>query len=113
MKMLFIETKNFTKTKNDFISKAKLLEEDYFQLKKELTKNPLIGVVIPGTNGIRKIRLKSASQGKSGGFRICYYYLMHNLEIYLLLLYAKNIQENLTSEQKKIFKGFVNALKEK
>lgn len=111
--MLFIEAKNFTKAKNDLISKTKLLEEDYIQLKRELAENPFIGAVIPGTNGIRKIRLKSASQGKSGGFRICYYYLMLGSEIYLLLLYAKNVQENLTQEQKKILKGFVNELKKK
>lgn len=61
--------------------------------------------------GIRQIRLKSAGKGKSGGFRVCYYYLVDEA-LYLILIYAKNEQENLSAEQKKELKSLVKELKE-
>jgi hypothetical protein len=57
------------------------------------------------------VRLKSASRGKSGGFRVCYYDVTRKNEIYLLMIYAKNQQENLTAEDKKDFKALVNILR--
>jgi len=68
--------------------------------------------MIPGTGGVRKTRLKSASKGKRGGFRVCYYF--HDVgsgELYLIALYAKNEQENLTSDEKKELKAFANTIK--
>jgi len=62
-------------------------------------------------NGIRKVRLKSASRGKSGGFRICYYYLVLNDEIFLLYIYAKNNKEDLNSRDKTTLKEYVRFLK--
>jgi hypothetical protein len=68
--------------------------------------------VIPGLGGIRKIRLKSSSKGKSGGFRICYFYYQENEGLYFIWIYAKNEQENLTPDQKKLLKGILNEIKE-
>ena len=68
--------------------------------------------MIPGTGGTRKIRLKGFSTGKSGGFRVCYYYLIEN-SLYLLLIYAKNEQENLTTDEKKQLRTLVKTLKGK
>ena len=56
-------------------------------------------------------RLKSASRGKSGWSRICYYDVISRNEIYLLLIYAKNQQEDITAEDKKDFKKLVNELR--
>lgn len=64
--------------------------------KKSLAENPEQGDVITGTGGIRKIRLKSASKGKSGGFRVCYLNIEDQLILFLLFIYAKNEKENLS-----------------
>lgn len=70
-----------------------------------------MGEVVPGTSGVRKIRLKSSSCGKSGGFRICYYDITQNNKIILILIYAKNVQENLTMEQKKSLREIVSIIR--
>ena len=111
MKRKIFQTKNFSKTVDNLLKKRLLKSDNFHTFQRELAENPEVGDIIPGTGGIRKTKLKSATKGKSGGFRICYYYLVVNEEIYLLLIYAKNIQENLTIEEKKILKEFVNTLK--
>jgi hypothetical protein len=60
---------------------------------------------------VRKARLKSSSRGKSGGFRVCYYDVTQKGKIYLLLIYPKNVQEDLTPEDKKTLKELVNILR--
>ncbi len=85
--------------------------KDYENLKKELSDSPECGDVITGTGGVRKIRLKSASRGKSGGFRVCYYYLTQDREIFLIDIYAKNEKENLTIEDKKSFREIIDMIK--
>ena len=86
--------------------------EDFNTFKSVLAENPEMGALIIGTGGVRKTRLKSASKGKSGGFRVCYYF--HDVgtgEIYLLDLYAKNEKEDITPHQKQELKALANAIK--
>lgn len=97
-------TKLFNKLIAPLLKSRKILQEDFDDFKEELAKNPDIGDVIPGTSGVRKARLKSASRGKSGGSRVCYYDITEVNSIYLLFIYTKSQQENLTSEEKKTLK---------
>lgn len=106
-----IETRSFSKEVESLVKKRLLSLEDFAEFKKELSDNPEKGSLIVGTGGVRKTRLKSPSKGKSGGFRVCYYYLNKHEELFLLDIYAKSEQENLTSEQKKVLKEFVSFLK--
>jgi mRNA-degrading endonuclease RelE of RelBE toxin-antitoxin system len=60
-----------------------------------LLENPTLGSVIPGTTGVRKLRVRNSDliQGKSGGYRMLYYIEDHQSQrLYLLLLYAKSDQ---------------------
>ena len=112
MNIEIIETRDFIKILNLLLKRRKLLDEDYIDFKKKLVGCPDSGDTISGTGGIRKIRLKSPSGGKSGGFRICYYYILNRDKIYLLYIYPKNEQEDLSIEDKKILKQAVTILKE-
>jgi len=47
--------------------------EEYRQLQGVLVINPLAGVVIKNSGGLRKLRWRSAGKGKSGGIRLIYY----------------------------------------
>lgn len=107
-----IQIKLFTKTLDGLIKKRQLLEDDFDEFKKELVKNPELGDLVPGGGGVRKTRLKSATGGKSGGFRVCHYHLVTKDRIFLLLMYAKNVKEDLTMEEKKTLKKIVKMLKE-
>ncbi len=106
-----IETKAFTKEIEGLLKKGSLLSEDYTDFKTALTSSPDLGNIIVGAGGVRKVRLKSASRGKSGGFRVCYYFLVNQNHIYLLWIFAKNKQENLTKEEKDVLKSLVKKLK--
>jgi len=39
-----------------------------------LARNPECGAVIPGTGGVRKVRIALEGRGKSGGARVIYYF---------------------------------------
>jgi hypothetical protein len=111
MKRKVIQTRNFGKTIDSLFKKRHLLKEDFDVFQKELVENPELGDRIPGTGGVRKARLKSSTRGKSRGFRVCYYDISQKERLYLLLIYAKNEQESLTMEEKKILKELVGFLK--
>ena len=54
------------------------------------------GDLIPGGGGIRKVRFAIGGKGKSGGVRIIYYYHNERVPTFLLAVFAKNEQANLT-----------------
>jgi len=60
-----------------------------------------------GTGGCRKIRWAKDGSGKSGGIRVIYYWITEDHQIYMLLAFAKNEQENLTAEQRKVLQKLV------
>ena len=55
-----------------------------------------------GARGLRKIRVAAKGHGKRGGARVIYYYFMSESRIGMLLAYPKNVQDDLSSEQKKM-----------
>ncbi|QTA80917.1 putative toxin-antitoxin system, toxin component, RelE/RelB-like [Desulfonema limicola] len=67
-----------------------------------LLNNPLLGVLIPGGSGIRKLRIRNsdAKRGKSGSYRMLYYFEDQEAgSIFLLLLYAKSDKENVQAHE--------------
>ena len=53
-----VETPIFTRRLNDIFD-----EDEKAELINHLADNPLAGVVIPGTNGVRKMRFASSGRG--------------------------------------------------
>jgi len=90
-----------------------LLEEDFNLFERHLIEYPESGDLIIGTGGIRKIRLKSLSGGKSGGFRVCYFDNPKDEELFLILIYPKSQKEDLSNEEKKMLKDLTSILKGK
>jgi hypothetical protein len=86
----FIETRLFTRLVNDYLS-----DEEYWELQTTLLENPEAGAVIAGTGGVRKMRWAPSHRGKRGGLRIIYYFRSAQGVIWLLTLYAKNVNENI------------------
>ena len=81
-------------------ARASLSEEERQQLTIYLARNPAVGDLIPGTGGLRKLRWAGKGKGKSGGYRVIYYYFNEAIPVYLLAIYAKNQQVDLTPQQK-------------
>ena len=111
MKRLFVQTRSFSADIDDLISHKKLSKEDYEAFEKRLMENPEEGDVIPGTGGLRKTRLKSATKGKSGGFRVCYLDCKETAKIFLILIYGKNEMENISQKDKGVLKSLVETIK--
>lgn len=107
MTRLFIHTEPFRKC----WKAMGLSDNDLSVLEKQLLQNPKAGDVIEGTGGARKIRINlNDNRGKSGGGRVIYVDIFEKSKIYLLFAYPKNIQENLTSEQKKPIRNLIEAI---
>lgn len=113
MKRRITQLRSFEKNLNDLIAKNKVLPDDFKEFKEKLAEHPDMGPPIPSTGGVRKTRLKSASKGKRGGFRVCYLDDPFRNEIFLLVLYPKNAQEDLTNEEKKDLKQIAIILRER
>jgi len=71
--------------------------------------DPTCGDVIPGTGGLRKVRIGQGERGKRGGARVIYYFYSANFPLLLLGLYAKNEKSDLSAREKK---KLVDAVKE-
>lgn len=65
-----------------------------------LGAHPKAGDLIEGTGGIRKLRWGRSGRGKRGGVRVIYYYHSELMPLYLLTLFAKNKQDNLSKAER-------------
>lgn len=100
--MVIVETSIFTRQVQSYLS-----EDEYRQLQVALVTRPEMGVVIPGSGGLRKVRWSIHGRGKRGGVRIIYYWAISQDRILMLLMYAKNDQEDLSPDQLKVLRRFV------
>ena len=100
--MVFIETPVFTRR-----ILGLLPDESYHELQVALTLRPETGVVIQGGGGLRKVRWHVPAGGKRGGLRIIYYWVTADETIYMLLVYPKSKQDDLTSDQVRALRNVV------
>jgi hypothetical protein len=73
----------------------------------ELLANPRAGDVIVNTAGVRKVRAVQDHRGKSGSARVVYLYVEEQRTVYFVLAFPKNVQANLTADQKKLVRALV------
>lgn len=97
--MKIIETPVFTRRLKDILN-----DEEYRELQNYIIANPYSGKIIPHSNGLRKLRWSGSGRGKRGGSRIIYYWFSEKEIIFMLLIYPKSVQDELTNEQLKILK---------
>lgn len=71
---------------------------------------PESGVLIAQTGGVRKIRIAREGQGKSGSFRVIYYYTKNN-PILLFTVFGKNERTNISDADKKALYKIVQSIK--
>jgi hypothetical protein len=95
-----------------FLERAKnvLIDSERADLVAYLASNPEAGQVIPGTGGARKLRWATAGQGKRGGARTIYYYHSDAMPLFLLDIYAKNQNVNLSETDKRALKRLLPIL---
>ncbi len=100
--MRFVETPVFTASLRGTLS-----DEAYRALQVALLLRPEQGARMPGSGGLRKVRWTGSGRGKRGGVRILYYWHPAEETFYMLLVYAKNVQDDLTTAQLKRLRRLV------
>jgi hypothetical protein len=73
-----------------------------------LVVNPEAGDVIPASGGVRKLRWGVSGRGKRGGLRVIYLLRRHNDEVWMLMLYAKNVADNIPAKVLKKIKEAID-----
>jgi mRNA-degrading endonuclease RelE of RelBE toxin-antitoxin system len=58
--------------------------------------------VIPGAGGFRKVRWARRGKGKSGGFRVVYFFLAKPGRIYMVAIYAKSRVDTLSAADQNV-----------
>jgi mRNA-degrading endonuclease RelE of RelBE toxin-antitoxin system len=92
--VIFSESPVFTKAVLLILS-----EDDYFGLQDLLIDTPDAGDVIPGSEGLRKIRVASGGKGKRGGSRVIYYWYFDPEKIQFCRIYEKSNQTDLSKAE--------------
>jgi hypothetical protein len=84
---------------NDCAKNTLSLENEIKALGEELRTNPTMGT--PIGHSCYKIRLavESKGKGKSGGARVITHYYFHSNTVYLLSIYDKGEQENISAAE--------------
>jgi hypothetical protein len=70
--------------------------------------NPETGTIIPRSGGLRKIRWRMPGRGKRGGIRVIYCWKETKNRLYMLFLYPKNVQSDLTTSQLKVLRELIS-----
>ena len=95
--MEFIETPAFTNA-----LRRQMDDESYRALQIALVLRPESGTMISAGAGIRKMRWPGRGRGKRGGLRVIYYWATGGNVIYMLYMYSKNEQGDLSKAQIKV-----------
>ncbi len=66
-----------------------------------LRANPFSGDVVPGSDGIRKVRMAGGGRGKRGGFRVIYTVVVDTTALLLLEGYSKSEKDDMTNDEMK------------
>lgn len=100
--MRFLETSVFTRAVAELMD-----DEGYRSLQLDLLLRPELGSTIRGSGGLRKLRWSLKGKGKRGGIRAIYFWDAASETFYMLSIYRKSAQEDLTAQQRKVVSRLV------
>lgn len=96
---------------NEFQKRVKALritETEVSDIISSLAKNPELGTSLGA--GLYKARIARKDHGKSGGYRVLYFYKPIDMPIFLLTIFPKSEKDNITKGEKKILIGLCDTL---
>ncbi len=98
-----------------FLASAKdegLDEGDRRRIVDWIARNPDAGDLMPGTGGARKVRFAGRGKGKSGGYRVVTFCAGVDIPVFLLDVYGKGTQANLSKAERNELRKVLTALPE-
>jgi mRNA-degrading endonuclease RelE of RelBE toxin-antitoxin system len=87
-----------------------LTEEEQDAVIDLIAYEPTCGNVMPGTGGLRKVRIGRGGIGRRGGARVVYYFHDVDVPIFLLAIYAKSAKADLKAGEKREFSALVKEI---
>lgn len=106
MPFIIITTPRFERDLRHYRRKYRKVERDVDAIVTELAQGNLIGdeiqdLKLEEEESVFKVRAAntSAGVGKRGGFRLIYYVIKNDHEIYLLTLYSKSDEEDISLDE--------------
>ena len=114
MRRRFVESRGFSADRERLERKGELAQDDLLALEQDILADPSVGDVVPGTGGLRKVRLgqRSVGRGKRGGVRVYYCDLPMRGTTHLLAIFGKREKSDLSQEERKSISALVRKLKE-
>lgn len=87
---------------------------DIVALEQSIIANPEVGDLVPGTGGLRKVRVgqKQVRRGKRGGLRVYYLDLAASGVTHLIAIFGKREKSDLSQAERKAVAVLVRTLKE-
>lgn len=106
MRAVFVELAPFRRYRAAYLD-----DKAYWLLQQVLMLHPEAGALMPGTGGLRKVRLvdERRGKGKRGGLRVIYYWWSGGRQFWLFTLYDKDEASALTAEQRRTLKTMLKA----
>ena len=81
-------------------------QAEYTEFIEWISANPKSGDVIKGSGGVRKVRWAGSGHGKRGGARVIFYSAEVDY-VYLMTIYAKNQQVDVSAKDLKAIKELI------
>lgn len=103
-----IETDSYLRDAKD----AGMTEDERNAAVDLVAADPETGDVMQGTGGVRKARLAGRGRGKSGGYRIVWYFGGGDIPVFLITVFGKGEKANLTQGERNALRSMTVKLKE-
>ena len=103
-----IETESYLRAAKD----AKMNADEMQSAVDLVAIDPEAGDVMQGTGGVRKARLAGRGKGKSGGYRIVWYFGGGDIPVFLLTVFGKGEKANLSQGERNALRQLTATLKE-
>ena len=96
-----------------YLASAELLmtEDERAAVVDAVAQDPQIGDLMPGTGGLRKLRVALQGRGKRGGGRVITFFHDRGMPVFLIALYAKAAQSDLDPRQRRAAKALTDAIR--
>ena len=84
-------------------------EDDLEALERLLMDRPEVGVVMPGTGGLRKVRFapSKGNKGKSSSERVCYALFPRPGLVLMVTVFGKHDKDNLSAAERNVVKAML------
>lgn len=102
-----IETESYLRAARD----AKMAEDEMKAAVDLVAGEPEAGDVMQGTGSVRKARLAGRGKGKSGGYRVVWYFGGDDIPVFLLTVFGKGEKASLTQGERNALRALAATLR--